>query len=82
MSSNLFDDEEDRSSGGCGGYGGEGGYEDGKREGRYKRLVDTMVVDVWLFERWRLWWYSGGGCGYMSGGYGVNGYIGGSVYRG
>ncbi|KAF3578586.1 hypothetical protein DY000_02032119 [Brassica cretica] len=46
MSSNLFDDEEDRSSGGCGGYGGEGGYEDGKREGRYKRLVDTMVVGV------------------------------------
>ncbi|WZZ46391.1 hypothetical protein YC2023_042650 [Brassica napus] len=37
---------------------------------------------MWLFERWRLWWYSGGGCGYMSGGYGVNGYIGGSVYRG
>ncbi|KAL0678433.1 hypothetical protein Bca4012_006414 [Brassica carinata] len=35
----------DRSSGGCGGYGG-GGYGDGKREGRYKRLVDTMVVDV------------------------------------
>ncbi|CAN7056168.1 unnamed protein product, partial [Brassica oleracea var. botrytis] len=36
----------DRSNGGCGGYGGGGGYGDGKREGRYKRLVDTMVVDV------------------------------------
>ncbi|CAN7079488.1 unnamed protein product [Brassica oleracea var. botrytis] len=35
----------DRSSGGYDGYGG-GGYGDGKREGRYKRLVDTMVVDV------------------------------------
>ncbi|KAF2569154.1 hypothetical protein F2Q70_00026464 [Brassica cretica] len=70
MSSNLFDDEEDRSSGGCGGYGGEGGYEDGKREGRYKRLVDTMVVGVvirkvevvvvrwrWLWiHEWKLWW--------------------------
>ncbi|CAN6836897.1 unnamed protein product [Brassica oleracea var. botrytis] len=59
MSNNLFDDEEDRSSGGCGGYGGEDGYEDGKREGRYKRLVDTMVVNVVIRKvelvvvRWR-----------------------------
>ncbi|KAF3488190.1 hypothetical protein F2Q69_00055668 [Brassica cretica] len=58
-----------RSGGGCDGYGG-GGYGDGKREGRYKRLVDTMVVDVvirkvdlvvvrwrWLWiPEWRLWW--------------------------
>ncbi|CAN7058614.1 unnamed protein product [Brassica rapa subsp. trilocularis] len=59
----------DRSSGDCGGYGG-GGYRDGKREDRYKRLVDTMVVDVvirkvelvvlrwrWMWiPEWRLWW--------------------------
>ncbi|CAN6886178.1 unnamed protein product, partial [Brassica oleracea] len=50
----------------CGGYGG-GGYVDEKREGRYKRLEDTMVVDVvirkvelvvvrWIPE-WKLWWF-------------------------
>ncbi|CAN6910383.1 unnamed protein product [Brassica oleracea] len=40
----------DRSSGGYDGYGG-GGYGDGKREDRYKRLVDTMVVDVVIRKR-------------------------------